>query len=67
MLLIRSANLTTTFQLWFTSVKLSYCAPGMLEVISERIHGERTVTVTILVENKKKKSEMRNVKCCTCF
>lgn len=52
MLLIRSADLNT----------FHCCAPGMLEIISERIHGERTVTVTILVENKKKTSEMLNVK-----
>lgn len=54
MVLIRSADL------WFTSVKFSYCAPGMLEIISEGIHGERTVAVTILVENKKK---FRNAEC----
>lgn len=66
MLLIRSANLTTTFQLWFTSVKLSYCAPGMLEIISERILGERTVTYNS-DRKQKNKSEMLNVKGCTSF
>lgn len=50
----------TTFHLWFTSVKFSYCVPGLLEIISEGIHGERTVIVSILVENKKK---FRNAEC----
>lgn len=64
MLLVRVANLTTTFQLWLTSVKLPWsvlCTPSMLESICERVHGERTAIVMIQVKNKKGNPEMLNV------